>query len=57
MTVRAKRCIVCRLRLDMRVRTLQERRVKEKDKRMRGQSSVNHWKSEAEMVLRQQYDS
>jgi len=37
--------------------TLQERRVKEKDKRMRGQSSVNHWKSEAEMVLRQQYDS
>jgi hypothetical protein len=36
---------------------LQERKDKEKDKRMRGQSSVNVWKSEAEMLLRQQYDS
>ncbi|KAG2452498.1 hypothetical protein HYH02_002737 [Chlamydomonas schloesseri] len=34
-----------------------DRKDKEKDKRMRGQSTHSHWKSEAEMVLRQQYDS
>lgn len=30
---------------------------KEKEKRMKGQSAIGSWKSEAEMVLRQQYDS
>ncbi|GLC43860.1 hypothetical protein PLESTF_001406500 [Pleodorina starrii] len=35
----------------------QDRKDKEKEKRMRGQSSHSHWKSEAEMVLRQQFDS
>lgn len=34
----------------------QDRKDKEKDKRARGQSSIGAWKSEAEMVLRQQYD-
>eukprot|EP01023_Acetabularia_acetabulum_P033395 TRINITY_DN31267_c0_g1_i6.p3 TRINITY_DN31267_c0_g1~~TRINITY_DN31267_c0_g1_i6.p3 ORF type:complete len:245 (-),score=51.42 TRINITY_DN31267_c0_g1_i6:86-820(-) len=34
----------------------QDRREKEKQKRKIGQSSANTWKSEAEMVLRQQYD-
>ena len=34
----------------------QDRKDKEKDKRSRGQSSIGAWKSEAEMVLRQQYD-
>lgn len=34
-----------------------DRKDKEKDKRMRGQSTHSHWKSEAEMVLRQQFDS
>lgn len=38
-------------------RSRQDRKDKEKEKRSRGQSSVSHWKSEAEMVLRQQYDS
>ena len=33
------------------------RKNKEKQKRARAQSSVHGWKSEAEMVLRQQYDS
>lgn len=33
-----------------------ERKDKEKAKRTRGQSSVHGWKSEAEMVMRQQYD-
>lgn len=33
-------------------RSRQDRKDKEKEKRMRGQSSVSHWKSEAEMVLR-----
>lgn len=34
----------------------QARKEREKNKRARGQSSHSHWKSEAEMVLRQQYD-
>jgi len=34
-----------------------DRKDKEKSKRDRGQSGVQTWKSEAEMVLRQQYDS
>ena len=38
-------------------RNRQDRKDKEKDKRMRGQSSHISWKSEAEMALRQQYDS
>ncbi len=33
-----------------------DRKDKEKSKRSLGQSSVGEWKSEAEMVLRQQYD-
>lgn len=33
-----------------------DRRDREKDKRSRGQSSIGNWKTEAEMVLRQQYD-
>ena len=37
-------------------RNRQDRRDKEKEKRAKGQSSVHGWKSEAEMVLRQQYD-
>ncbi len=38
-------------------RKAQDRRDKEKDKRMKGQSAIGSWKSEAEMVLRQQFDS
>lgn len=38
-------------------RQKQERKNKEKSKRVMGQSSHSHWKSEAEMVLRQQFDS
>lgn len=34
----------------------QERKEKEKLKRAAGQSTHSQWKSEAEMVLRQQYD-
>lgn len=34
----------------------QGRKDREKNKRAKGQSSHSHWKSEAEMVLRQQYD-
>ena len=37
-------------------RKRQEQKEKEKSKRMRGQSSHSTWKTEAEMVLRQQYD-
>ncbi|KAK9804804.1 hypothetical protein WJX72_006546 [[Myrmecia] bisecta] len=37
-------------------RSKQDRKEKEKLKRGREQSSVHGWKSEAEMVLRQQYD-
>lgn len=37
-------------------RSKQDRKDKEKEKRAKGQSSVHGWKSEAEMVLRQQYD-
>lgn len=37
-------------------RKRQDRKDKEKEKRMRGQSTHAQWKSEAEMVLRQQYD-
>ncbi|KAG1657958.1 hypothetical protein FOA52_004729 [Chlamydomonas sp. UWO 241] len=37
-------------------RKAQDRRDKEKDKRLKGQSAIGSWKSEAEMVLRQQYD-
>eukprot|EP00887_Chlorella_sp_A99_P000065 scaffold16.g65.t1 len=37
-------------------RKRQDRKEKEKEKRMRGQSTHAAWKSEAEMVLRQQYD-
>ncbi len=38
-------------------RKRQDRKDKEKSKRTMGQSSHASWKSEAEMVLRQQYDS
>ncbi len=38
-------------------RKRQDRKDKEKSKRMMGQSSHASWKSEAEMVLRQQYDT
>jgi len=37
-------------------RKRQDRRDKEKSKRQLGQSSIGSWKTEAEMVLRQQYD-
>eukprot|EP00890_Picochlorum_soloecismus_P002375 jgi/Picsp_1/3138/NSC_05978-R1_protein len=37
-------------------RKRQETKDKEKQKRMKGQSSHAEWKSEAEMMLRQQYD-
>jgi hypothetical protein len=37
-------------------RKKQERKDKEKEKRMKGQSSHAEWKTEAEMALRQQYD-
>lgn len=37
-------------------RKRQERKDKEKSKRARGQSTHGEWKSEAAMVLRQQYD-
>jgi len=37
-------------------RKQQDRRDREKNKRERGQSSISTWKTEAEMVLRQQYD-
>lgn len=32
------------------------RRDKEKEKRAKGQSAIGNWKTEAEMVLRQQFD-
>ena len=38
-------------------RDKQERKDRERAKRERGQSAIGSWKSEAEMVLRQQYDS
>jgi hypothetical protein len=37
-------------------RQQQDRKEKEKSKRALGQSTHSHWKSEAEMALRQQYD-
>ena len=37
-------------------RQQQDRKDREKNKRMKGQSPHASWKSEAEMVLRQQYD-
>lgn len=37
-------------------RKRQDRKDKEKSKRQMGQSSIGTWKTEAEMVLRQQYD-
>jgi hypothetical protein len=37
-------------------RQQQDRKDKEKKKRAAGQSTHSHWKSEAEMVLRQQFD-
>lgn len=37
-------------------RKRQDRKEREKDKRARGQSTHANWKSEAEMVLRQQFD-
>lgn len=37
-------------------RKRQERKEKEKTKRQRGQSTHASWKTEAEMVMRQQYD-
>lgn len=37
-------------------RKQQDRKDKEKSKRAMGQSSIGSWKTEAEMVLRQQYD-
>lgn len=38
-------------------RKRQDRKDKEKSKRQLGQSAIGSWKTEAEMVLRQQYDS
>jgi hypothetical protein len=38
-------------------RKQQDRKEKEKKKRSLGQSSIGSWKTEAEMVLRQQYDT
>jgi hypothetical protein len=38
-------------------RQQQAKKERERSKRLRGQSSHQVWKSEAEMVLRQQYDS
>ncbi|GAX84918.1 hypothetical protein CEUSTIGMA_g12339.t1 [Chlamydomonas eustigma] len=38
-------------------RRAQDRKDKEKEKRSKGQSAIGSWKTEAEMVLRQQYDS
>jgi hypothetical protein len=38
-------------------RKRQDRRDKERSKRHMGQSAIGSWKTEAEMVLRQQYDS
>jgi hypothetical protein len=38
-------------------RKAQDRKEKEKKKRAAGQSAIGSWKTEAEMVLRQQYDS
>lgn len=38
-------------------RNSQKQKDKEKLRRQKGQSTFSHWKSEAEMVLRQQYDS
>ncbi len=38
-------------------RKRQDRKDKEKSKRMMGQSSHASWKSEAELVLRPQYDT
>lgn len=38
-------------------RARQERKDREKLKRQKGQSAIGSWKTEAEMVLRQQYDS
>ncbi len=38
-------------------RRRQDRMDKEKSKRQLGQSAIGSWKTEAEMVLRQQYDS
>lgn len=38
-------------------RKAQDRKDRERSKRERGQSAISTWKSEAEMVLRQQYDS
>ncbi len=38
-------------------RKQQERRDKEKRKRMSGQSAIATWKTEGEMQLRQLYDS
>ena len=38
-------------------RRKQDRKDKEKSKRALGQSAIGSWKTEAEMVLRQQYDS
>jgi hypothetical protein len=37
-------------------RQQQDRKEKEQKKRALGQSTHSHWKSEAEMVLRQQFD-
>ena len=37
-------------------RRRQDRKEKEREKRMKGQSSHREWKSEAEMLMRQQYD-
>jgi hypothetical protein len=38
-------------------RSQQAKKDREREKRMKGQSSHQVWKSEAEMVLRQQFDS
>lgn len=37
-------------------RKTQDRKDKEKEKRSKGQSTHSHWKSEAEMAMRQQFD-
>ena len=38
-------------------RRRQERKDKEKQKRQLGQSAIGSWKTEAEMMMRQLYDS
>ncbi len=53
----APACTACAVTPDPGLRSPWARRAQEKEKRMKGQSTHASWKSEAEMVLRQQYDS